>query len=111
MPAMFRPTAPQLFIPHPPIIDYIPWPRMRDNLVKHWRKYDRIEAIGLFFCTSRVRDTPNSTFIIRDPGTEPYADPDFLRRASSDDGWALLEKFWTEYPEVVEGMDRTQANI
>lgn len=105
MPGYLHPTATQLFVPHPPIFDYVVWPQMRDNLIKHGLKYCRPEVFGLLFCTCRVRDTPNSDFLIRNGEANIQIDPFFLHRISNLDGMVLLDRFWNEYPELVEGMD------
>lgn len=111
MPAMFRPTAIQLFVPHPPIFDYVVWPQLRDNFIVHGMKYCRAEVFGLLFCTCRVRNTRNTDYIVRSRGGDPQADPAFLEKIFSLDGWVLLEKFWNEYPELVVGMDREKIMI
>jgi hypothetical protein len=74
-------------------------------MIKMGVRNDRFEVLGLLFCSCRIRDTPNSTFIIRKPGADPYVDPQFLQKVCSTDGWVLIDKFWKAYPELVEGMD------
>jgi hypothetical protein len=39
LPEWFRPTAAQIYTPHPAWIDHIPWPRMRDRLVANYQDY------------------------------------------------------------------------
>jgi hypothetical protein len=102
---MLRPTTTQLVVSHPPILDLIIWPRMRDNFIKHGMKYCRTDVFGLLFCTLRIRDTPNSDFIVQEEGVEPYVDPEIIKKMSSPNEWVLLDKFWNTYPELVEGLD------
>lgn len=120
MPTSYHPTARQLFTPHAPIFDYVLWPQMRDNFVKHGTKYCREEVFGLLFCTCRVRDTPNSDFLIRNTSSGSggngeenvyQVDPAFAHRITQVENWVLLDKFWIEYPELVEGMDRESIMI
>jgi hypothetical protein len=66
-------------------------------------KYCRGEVFGLLFCTCRIRDTPNADFVVRNGGADTQIDTDFLDRASNVDGRVLLDRFWTEYPELVDG--------
>lgn len=80
---------------------------MRDNLIKHHSKIDLQDVLGLIGCTCRIRGAFNSDFITRENDGEPQVDERFYQRFMSLDGWGLLEKFWTEYPELVEGMDRS----
>jgi hypothetical protein len=86
----------QLFIPHAPMIDYIVWPQIHDNFIKHGMKYCGGEVFSLLFCTCRIRDSPNANFVVRNGGADTQIDPDFLDRASNVDGWTLLGRFWTE---------------
>jgi hypothetical protein len=78
---------------------------MRDNFIKHGMKYCRGEVFGLLFCTNRIRDTPNADFVVRSGGAALQIDPHFLDQISNLDEWVLLDKFWIEYPELVEGLD------
>jgi hypothetical protein len=111
VPIMFRPTTLQLLIPHPPLFDFVFWPQMRDNLIKYGMKYCTAHVFGLFFCTCRVRDTANTDIIAPNEGSDPKVDPNFLAKISTVDGWVLLDKFWAEYPELVEGMDPSKFQI
>lgn len=66
-------------------------------------KYCRSEVFDLLFSSYRIQDPP--AFVVSRLGAIPQIDPDFLERISKIDGWALLDKFWTEYPELVKGLD------
>ncbi|KIX03609.1 uncharacterized protein Z518_07162 [Rhinocladiella mackenziei CBS 650.93] len=111
IPSTFRPTTTQLFVPHAPVLDYIVWPQMRDNFIRHGMKYCRGEVLGLLFCTCRVRDSPNTDFVVRSGGGELQINPEFLERISDVEGWVLLRTFWTEYPELVVGLDPQRVMI
>lgn len=102
---MLRPTTTQLLIPHAEGADYVIWPQMRENFIKHGKKYVDEAISGLLFCTWRIRGTPNVNFIVRGEDGEVEIDPDFLAKISTPEGWVLLERFWIEYPELVEGLD------
>jgi hypothetical protein len=79
---------------------------MRDNLIEQYgTKSSRPEIFGLLFVTCRLRDTPNTDHLVRNPSTEPKIDPEFLEKVSDVNCWVLLDKFWNEYPELVRGLD------
>lgn len=84
---------------------------MRDNFIRHGPKYWRGEVFGLLFVTCRIRGAPNTDFVVRDTNGGLYMDLECLRRASEVEAWALLELFWTEYPELVYGMDPAKFMI
>jgi hypothetical protein len=93
------------------MFDYVVWPQMRDNFIRTGMKYCRSEVFGLLFCTCRIRDTPNSDFVTRTRGGDPEVDPKFIEKISTVEGWVLLDRFWTEYPELVDGMDVDKFKI
>lgn len=78
---------------------------MRDNLILHGSKYDLESVFGLLACTCRVRGGFNKELFIRKNDGDPKVHPDFYQRFTDSSQWGLLEKFWTEYPELVQGMD------
>ncbi|KAF9893309.1 hypothetical protein FE257_011739 [Aspergillus nanangensis] len=105
LPANFRPTTTQLVQEHPISYDGIFWPQLRDNLIRHGDKYDMESVLGLLSCTCRVRGGFNQEIIVRKNDGDLQVHPGFHRRFHTTDEWGLLEKFWIEYPELVEGMD------
>lgn len=111
VPVPFRPTMLQLMQQHPPMYDYVVWPQMRDNFIKHGMKYCTAEVFGLLFCTCRIRGTINSHNFVCGGPDAPTVDPEFLARIWDVDGWVLLDKFWIEYPELVEGLDQATVMI
>ncbi|KAI1491620.1 hypothetical protein F5X96DRAFT_460235 [Biscogniauxia mediterranea] len=105
IPKHMRPTACQCLIEHPVHIIAILWPSLRDRLVLHWSKYSLESVFGLLSCTVRIRESFNGNFIKRENGGEPQVDEAFYERFIHEDGWGLLERFRTEYPELTEGID------
>ncbi|KAH6649044.1 hypothetical protein BKA67DRAFT_576630 [Truncatella angustata] len=105
IPKHMRPTPCQLFLEHPVYIIALLWPSLRDRLVLHWRKYNLENVFGLLSCTIRVRASFNGNFVTRENDGEPQVDETFYRRFMQEDGWGVLDRFWTEYPELVEGLD------
>jgi len=76
---------------------------MRDNLVKHGMKYCQSSLFEALFLSYRIRNSPKSDFDVLRAHLGRH--PDFLDHISMIDAWALLQTFWTSYPELVEGMD------
>ncbi|KIW02591.1 uncharacterized protein PV09_06041 [Verruconis gallopava] len=111
IPPMLHPTNRQLCVPHAPIFDYIAWPTMRDNFIDSGMRYCRPEVFGLLFVTCRLRNTPNADYILRDVNNEAYIDPAFLAKVCDIDNWVLLDRFWTDYPDLVKGMDPAKHMI
>jgi hypothetical protein len=105
IPAHMRPTTCQLVVPHPVYIVAIIWPGLRDQMALHCSKHNLESVFGLLSCTVRVRGFFNANFIKRENGGEPQVDEAFLERFTKMEGWGILERFWSEYPELVEGID------
>ncbi|QKX61359.1 uncharacterized protein TRUGW13939_08507 [Talaromyces rugulosus] len=106
VPPALKPTMMQLLFPHANLIDYIMWPQVRDNLIKHGSKYWQNEVFGLLFCTCRIRGTHNTNFPSFESEDEAFRiDVSLLERASNVHNWVILEAFWKEFPELVEGLD------
>ncbi|EEU33814.1 uncharacterized protein NECHADRAFT_17059, partial [Fusarium vanettenii 77-13-4] len=105
MPEFYRPTASQLLVEHPICIDLILWPSMRSRLATNWKDYDLEAVFGLLGCTCRLRGVFNGKFITREADGEPQVDQSFLRLFTRKSAWGLLEKFWVEYPELVQDLD------
>lgn len=78
---------------------------MRSKLAIHWKQYNLEEVFGLLGCTCRLRGTFNKNFITRRDGGDPEVDETFLQIFMDRDNWGILEKFWVEYPDLVDGLD------
>lgn len=63
----------------------------------------------MLYSSYRIRDPP--PFIIYREGPSLQIGADFLVRISSVDGWAILDTFWTTYPELVKGLDPLKFKI
>jgi hypothetical protein len=105
IPIHFRPTTLQILVPHVPIVDYVIWPQMRDNFIKYGMKYCRPEVFELLSSSYRIRGTLALKFDLDVLNGDASPIPAFIERLSTVDGWVLLDKFWTAYPELVEGLE------
>lgn len=107
IPPHMRPTACQLCIEHPVYIAAIIWPCLRDRLILNLGKYALEDVFGLLSVTVRVRESFNSNFISRENDGEPQLDDAFYRRFTQESGWGILGRFWTQHPELVDGLDQS----
>lgn len=74
-------------------------------MINNYVGHDIEVAMGLFLCSSRIRGFFNSNIITRQNDGELELDEEFYQQFTDPNGWGLLERFWTEYPDLVEGMD------
>lgn len=78
---------------------------MRDNFMRHRADYDLEHVIGLFCCTFRIRGWFGKDYICRKNDGDPEVMDAFKCHFMNMSQWCLLEKFWKEYPDLVEGLD------
>jgi hypothetical protein len=113
IPTYLVPTTRQLVEPHSFYIDSLPWPRMRDNAIRLGSKFIPKEVYSLLASTQRL--SRQFRTINYGPGREGSCfiidlvdRKTFNTYIMHDGAWLLHEKFWKEYPELVDGLD---ANI
>lgn len=100
------PVSEQLHHPHPYFVDFILWPQLRANLIRHEGTYDPQDVAGMLCCCLKVRWPWNKCIL------EPTDDGKFLVHADFFDafnkleGWGLTKEFMDRYPVLVEGLDR-----
>jgi len=78
---------------------------MRDNFIRHRSRYDLEHVIGLYCCALRLRDWFGRNFIHRENDGDPQVSKEFIRQIMDGSKWALLESFWIEFPDLVQGLD------
>lgn len=71
----------------------------------HQSTHDIDAAIGLFLCSYRIRGAFNGSFITRQNGGDLEIDAQFYEQFMAPDKWGLLETFWVQYPDLVQGLD------
>ncbi|WEW57266.1 hypothetical protein PRK78_002731 [Emydomyces testavorans] len=75
LPANFRPTPTQRLIPHHPLLDLLPWPKVRDKLIQvfslppHLRPAPAADPMGL---VTLVYDIEDPTEGLRVSGSDPF---------------------------------------
>lgn len=110
LPIFLRPVQGQMTIPHPLVLDFLPWPRMRLNLIKRWHLYadDRDDLFGMFACCVKIRWPWGEEILERDDQNELHIKKGFLDTFMSDRGWGLTPEFIRRYPDLLEGIDISQ---
>ncbi|KAL4863223.1 hypothetical protein BDV12DRAFT_202306 [Aspergillus spectabilis] len=63
----YRPTMLQVTVPHPPLIDWLPWPELRDQIIRFQHQID-VEAV----CKSAIE----SVVAHREPSTDREGEAD-----------------------------------
>ncbi|KAJ5383200.1 Protein of unknown function DUF3425 [Penicillium concentricum] len=113
LPVFLRPVQGQMTIPHPLVLDFMPWPRMRLNLIRRWHVYakDRDYLFGLLACCVKLRWPWNEKVLERDERNELCIKKAFYDLFMSESGWGLTPDFIRRYPDLVEGMDINQVVI
>lgn len=107
LPDWFAPRPSQLFTPHPAWIDHVPWPRMRDRLV---RDYSPREYLFDNFITPLTAGLSvnwpyeaRDALLLSDPdGDEWVINPVFERHLRTLENWSLGEAFVRKFPGLVD---------
>ncbi|KAJ5951248.1 uncharacterized protein N7479_009661 [Penicillium vulpinum] len=113
LPVFLRPVQGQMTLPHPLVLDFLPWPRIRLNLIRRWHLYskDRDALFGFMACCVKIRWPWNETILERDERNELCIKKAFYDMFMSESGWGLTPEFIRRYPDLVEGMDISQIVI
>lgn len=128
LPPAYRPTRAQLLVPHSPMIDWLPWPDVRDlairyqdeidldalfrvaihNVVAHRKRSRQVQARALGDEAACKAVTDNTSFRVWDlvclekaNGTDPLADPGLEKRPvpRSPGVKAVLRAYDLEYDD------------
>ncbi|KAI9851143.1 MAG: hypothetical protein M1838_004352 [Thelocarpon superellum] len=104
LPEWITPRPCQLFTPHPAWIDHLPWPRMRDRLVRDYDQYPFDDFFVPFTKTISVNwpHDPMETFV---PSSEPeqvIINPVFERHIRDLKNWSVGPAFATAFPRLAE---------
>jgi len=99
------PVTEQLEHSHPYFIDFIHWPILRTNVIRHGARESAQDMLGLFLCCVKLRWPWGQNFL------EPELDgtlkmrKDFVDTFTSLDGWAVTDDFFLRFPALGEGVD------
>ncbi|KGO77207.1 Protein of unknown function DUF3425 [Penicillium italicum] len=113
LPAFLRPVQGQMTVPHPLLLDFMPWPRLRLNLIRRWHVHgkDRDDLFGFMACCVKLRWPWNETILERNERNELCMKKAFYETLMSESGWGLTPEFIKRYPDLVEGMDINQIVV
>ncbi|KAB8209441.1 hypothetical protein BDV34DRAFT_25446 [Aspergillus parasiticus] len=107
VPPFLRPVPDQLQISHPMVLDNIPWPQVRLNLIRHWDMFCdmRDDLFGLFSCCVKVRWPWGESILERNSDNELCIKEKFFETFMSETGWGLTPEFMQRYPQLLAGVD------
>ncbi|CAI7594688.1 unnamed protein product [Penicillium bialowiezense] len=107
LPLFMRPVQGQMETPHPLVLDFMPWPRVRLNLIRQWHLYseDRDDLFGMFACCLKIRWPWGEDILERDDHNVLQIKKRFYDTFMNQEGWGLTSEFTARYPDLVEGTD------
>ncbi|KAL1881072.1 hypothetical protein Plec18167_003614 [Paecilomyces lecythidis] len=107
LPEFLRPTLGQTQIPHPIVLDFLPWPKLRLNLIQRWHVYRELrdELFGMLAICIKIRWPWGENILERDERNELCIRRSFYDTFMSESGWGLTSEFINKYPDLVAGTD------
>ncbi|KAL7949965.1 hypothetical protein V8C42DRAFT_309093 [Trichoderma barbatum] len=104
LPIAWKPTASQLLVPHHPLLDFLPWPGVRDRVINIFSMPDAMRppnATGPLALVNFAYDFEDNSEGVRIYGGDPY-DPN-----SWEVGQVLFERWWFIFDrDVIENSNR-----
>jgi hypothetical protein len=104
LPDAWKPTASQILVPHHPMLDFLPWPQVRDRVINIFSMPDEIRppnARGSLALVKFAYDFEDNSEGVRIYGGDPY-DPN-----SWEVGQVLFERWWFIFDrDVIENSNR-----
>jgi len=104
LPDWVKPTTSQLHNPHPPWIDHLPWPRLRDKLISNYLRFP-FDNFFIPFTTTLSLNWPyeSKDTLIAIPNTEELSmNPIFEGHLRDLSNWSLGPAFAKALPELAE---------
>ncbi|MCJ1384171.1 hypothetical protein MMC17_007287 [Xylographa soralifera] len=104
LPDWVKPSTSQLHDPHPPWIDHLPWPRLRDKLILHYPQYPFVNFFIPFTTTLSLHwpYEPKDVLVAIPNSEELSMNPIFERHLRDLSNWSLGPAFATALPELAE---------
>ncbi|KKP07225.1 hypothetical protein THAR02_00655 [Trichoderma harzianum] len=104
LPAAWKPTASQILVPHHPMLDFLPWPEVRDRVINIFSMPDEMRppnAKGPLALVNFAYDFEDNSEGVRIYGGDPY-DPN-----SWEVGQVFFERWWFIFDrDVIENSNR-----
>ncbi|CAI7659338.1 unnamed protein product [Penicillium manginii] len=103
LPPFIRPLQEQFEIEHPISISFLPYPKLRSNLIQQWPLYEnnRDELFGLLACSVKIRWPWGVKILDRDEDNEIRIKPAFYETIMKEEGWGLMQEFINKYPNLM----------
>lgn len=104
LPPWLRPLPIQLTMPHPAWLDHMPWPLMRERVIKNYRNYP-LENFFIPYTSTLWCHWPYDDLyaLIRNPDTDEITiNPVFDQHIRNLDNWSLGEAFKKKFPELTD---------
>ncbi|KIW01896.1 uncharacterized protein PV09_06739 [Verruconis gallopava] len=108
IPLWARPTMTQTSKPHPVCIDYIPWPPLRDHVLKHSGQDPR-HTVNLYVSHVRFRWPKERSFLSRNGGEVKLSD-EFISAISEYENWRVSREWAKMFPELVHLVNVEEAD-
>lgn len=99
------PVPEQLEQAHSYFIDFVFWPKLRANMIRHESLHSPEDVLGMFLCCVKLRWPWGQNFL------EPKEDgtlvmrQDFFETFTSLDGWGLTDDFFQKFPILGQGLN------
>ncbi|TFB03656.1 hypothetical protein CCMA1212_004249 [Trichoderma ghanense] len=104
LPAAWKPTASQLLVPHHPLLDFLPWPQVRDRMISIFSMPEAMRpphAAGPLALVNFAYDFEDNAEGVRVYGGDPYD------ASSWEVGQVLFERWWFIFDrDVIEVSNR-----
>jgi len=106
LPDWVTPRPSQLFTPHPAWIDHLPWPKMRDRLVRDYNPRDYLfDNFFIPFTTTLSLNwpyEPTDTLLSSPENDDLMINPVFERHLRRLENWSLGPAFATTFPGLAD---------
>lgn len=106
LPSWFTPRPSQLFTSHPAWIDHLPWPKMRDRLVRDYNPRDYLfDNFFVPFTSTLSLDWPYepTDALIQSPDSDELGiNPVFERHLRRLENWSLGPQFAKAFPGLAD---------
>lgn len=106
LPDWVTPRASQLFTPHPAWIDHLPWPKMRDRLVREYNPRDYLfDNFFIPFTTTLSLNwpyEPTDTLLSSPENDDLMINPVFERHLRRLENWSLGPAFAKAFPGLAD---------
>lgn len=107
IPPFLRPIEDQMNTPHPIVLSWIPWPKVRLNIIRQWHLHDmdREVLFGLLSCCVKIRWPWGVKILERNDKNELCIKPAFYETFMKEEGWGITPEFISRFPNSMTDVD------